>query len=224
MKSGDEISGEHPELECSGCGKMHDISQFISLVNGSQTSTCLTCRFAHMEYRKTTPRKIAYDACRERMEKCVLCGDCNKDHLEFDHVDRATKTGVISSIEDPVKLIQEVLTCRVLCKKCHRKITQDEKHFESVKIVRKRSTLKITKYRSINRQRNRDYIRAIKLHIGKCMNPCCADVFDKENLTFYEFDHIDPFTKSYGICELVINACSIELINTELFKCQLLCG
>jgi Mor family transcriptional regulator len=226
MNSEIEIAKQNSEtttVTCSNCSKEQNISQFISLINGSQTLQCLSCRRPGMDQQKLTPKQIVYQLCKDLMKCCEICGDSDKDHLEFDHIDRLTKIAVVGSLSAS-KILAEASKCRVLCKKDHRKITIEEDHCRSTSIPRKSSTSKGSKSLAASRQRNRDYIRSIKLHIGRCMNPCCKDVFDKDNLTFYEFDHINPLSKIDAIAVLVLQGRSIEFINSELLKCQLLCG
>ena len=82
------------------------------------------------EYRQKNHDKIvAQNRDRRRRYKqervnllggcCVGCGETNIDLLQFDHIDRTKKTGVISRLTNE-QLKTELYNCQVLCKDCHR--------------------------------------------------------------------------------------------------------
>ena len=70
-------------------------------------------------------RRLRYKKKLERIEylggKCVGCGECNPDLLQFDHIDRSKKEFNISKKCDLVleKIIPELDKCQLLCNTCH---------------------------------------------------------------------------------------------------------
>ena len=63
--------------------------------------------------------------------KCVKCG--NTENLEFDHIDKTTKTMKLSSMWHYSwdKILQEAQHCQLICKTCHESKTfgtDDYKH------------------------------------------------------------------------------------------------
>lgn len=164
---------------------------------------------------------------KENAPPCILCEDSIPDHLEFDHVDRILKTKAISSIRTVEELIAEIPKVRVLCKKCHRKITYLGNNYNTVNpVFIQFGTLEERRkiYEIPGVKRNRDFINNLKLELKGCQNPLCNDIFDPENLPFYEWDHVDCRTKKYQISVMVSTSKSIDSIKQELEKCQLLCG
>tara|TARA_B100000073_G_scaffold209672_1_gene173990 strand:- start:164 stop:586 length:423 start_codon:yes stop_codon:yes gene_type:complete len=82
------------------------------------------------EYRQKNHDKIVAQNRERRWRKkqervnqlggcCVGCGETNIDLLQFDHIDRTKKTGVISRLTNE-QLKTELYNCQVLCKECHR--------------------------------------------------------------------------------------------------------
>lgn len=214
-------------VECKTCKIKYNISQFISITNGTQTKNCLNCRMLARKERERNPVVLYIKQLKTNMPPCVFCGDSNIDHLEFDHIDRSLKTGTIFEMKNFESLFNELKNVRSLCRKCHRKITNKENHYittdpnyKPIGTLSQRRAI----YDIPALKRNREYVNNLKLNIAKCSNPNCEDIFDPDNLTFYEFDHINPFTKVATISKLVHSSKSIEDINKELIKCQLLCG
>ncbi len=64
------------------------------------------------------------------MNPCVDCGEKDVLVLEFDHIQRETKTADISTMllrgVSTNTLVKEMLKCEVRCANCHRRKTQLE--------------------------------------------------------------------------------------------------
>lgn len=74
---------------------------------------------------------------------------------------------------------------------------------------------------SLKRIKARDHVNNMKLNIGKC-NVCFVEV-STTNTCCFDFDHIDRSKKTKNIADFVSDGNSIESINREIKKCQLLC-
>ncbi len=206
---------------CTSCNRYQPTNQFISVINLKICNTCSNCRFLHKKSRekigsKTQVLKAHYLKLKENLPPCRICGDNITFHKEFNHIDpkglldpKNKKLGCISDFRSIKKMNIEAAKCECLCRKCHRKYTQ-EQHDKNKKIK--------TKY-----GKHKKYVNDLKIKIGKCQENNCTDIFDPENLSFYEFDHIDPSTKRQKICTM-IGSYSIETLNEELKKCRLICG
>lgn len=69
----------------------------------------------NLEVRGATKRRVI----EQLGGKCVRCGSV--DRLQFDHVDRTTKTKVIGSMltQKEATLQAELAKCQLLCQPCH---------------------------------------------------------------------------------------------------------
>jgi len=205
--------------ECKSCKKVLDISNFISLVNGTQTKTCYKCKEERRVAGSSNPARVRYLELRQTMPPCVVCGDADISHLEYDHIDPLTKTAELQKMTTVDDLMNELRKCQSLCKKCHRRKTyQHERGAMASRIIK----TKAAKIAAIDNTRR--FINELKLRIGKCMNKYCSEIVTTDDITFFEFDHINPFDKTMGIGTMVVSNYSMEAITVELQKCQLLCG
>lgn len=218
----DESEDEEKETEadmktCSGCGKEHHIRNFISLMNGTETRRCITCRLKSNKYNREGLLKEADRILRAAMGACVMCGDADPDHLEHNHMDPSNKLGEVGNMTTVEKKLTESKKCKPYCRKCHCKHT-----FENEQCGKRKTEETNDKHRARNRAR--EFIINLKKQLGGCQNPDCCDVFDPDNLQFYEFDHVIFLDKLREISDMVAEGYSIEAIKLELVKCILLCG
>jgi len=58
-----------------------------------------------------------------------------------------------------------------------------------------------------------------KFEAGFCVS--CNSQIDESNHAEFHWDHIDPSTKQYDVCQMSLH--SIVAIDREIEKCQLLC-
>ena len=212
---------------CNYCKKLQDSSQFISMVSIKViTKHCLTCRLNVIKY-SNKPGSQKYEArqhykeLKKNLPPCEICGDDDYYHKEFDHFDAEGKidinnkkkggVGEMNTIED---IDKEAKKCRCLCRKCHTKITvqrRKEKYGDSPP-----RELKKTKFLRL--------VADTKRKIGGCQAENCTDVFDPENLSFYEFDHIDCTTKIKDITAMTSGSYEMDILQKEIDKCVLLCA
>jgi hypothetical protein len=220
----DEIESDEEEHEtegnsktCTRCNKEKHIRNFISMVNGTETRRCIDCRNHRNNYDNERKLHQVYHMLKSTMQPCVMCGDSNKDHLEFNHMDQSDKISEVCHIRTEQGQIDESEKCLPYCKKCHRKYTSDNEQYGH------RKTENLT-HRDNMKNIAREFIKLFKIQLGGCQNPGCCDKFDSDNLSFYEFDHIHFLDKIYNISYMIISGMSIESIKKELLKCVLLCG
>lgn len=200
---------EADSKSCSSCGEEQHIRNFISLMNGTETNNCLCCRDKRSS--KFTVSQAFYAQLKAEMGPCIMCGDCDPDHLEFNHIDRESKTSTVSKMGTPKKQASERKLCNTMCTKCHCVHTHVVQRGDFVR--------KETRRRKIARE----FITNYKLTLCGCQNPNCKDKFDPNNLPFYQFDHKDFRNKLWTISRMVNCGYSIESIKRELEKCILLC-
>lgn len=161
---------------------------------------------------KTTKKKLKalITKSRKSQGKCANCNETDIRLFEFAHYSRKEKTILsVSQHQCLSYVIEELKKGRWLCVWCHRKETMDENKLLFTKVTP--STIK--------RKKNMKYINDIKLRLGQC-ETCNIKVTD-ETFSFFEFDHIDPSTKTGTISQM--HWCKKEIINNEIAKCRLLC-
>jgi len=66
----------------------------------------------------------------EAKDGCVTCGEKDFRCLQFNHIDRSTKTNNISNMirysRPLLEIKQEIKKCEILCANCHAKVTADQ--------------------------------------------------------------------------------------------------
>jgi len=202
-------------ITCTHCFREMDSSYFVSFKRSRKpTKNCYFCRKKQLP--KNSKEKY-YVNVKSKLSPCVMCGDSDPTHLDFDHIgNKTSEVNKMTTIND-IKL--EIENCQSLCMKCHRKKT-----FQEIQKKKQKYTLNMTnqaKKRREFRQRNYEYRCKRKIDIGGCQNSHCKDVFDSDNLMFYEFDHIDRESKTR--CVSKMNG-SLKKVEEEIQKCRLLCG
>ena len=199
--------------ECWCCKKRQHIRNFISLINGTETKTCLTCR--DVNNNKVSPLKESYRQLKRNMPPCTDCGDDNPDHLEFNHINPPTKRGQVCSMTTIATQLEESEGCDSKCKKCHIVHTAFQRPPKRPWAdLRRQERSRIA----------REFVNNYKMLLCGCQNPNCKDKFDKNVLAFYEFHHKDFRNKLFNISKMLNGGFSIEAIMKELEKCILLCA
>ena len=146
------------------------------------------------------------------MGPCIMCGDCDPAHLEFNHIDPKLKTNTVSNMGSIENQLSERLICNCMCKKCHCIHTMSQR--ETPKERKLTDRIRIA----------REFVNSYKISLCGCQNPNCKDKFDPKNLGFYDFDHMDFRSKLYNISNMVSSGYSIKYSKRELEKCMLLCS
>ncbi len=137
-------------------------------------------------------------------------------NLEYDHLtkeEQLAKKGFfygdkvkgVSKIIDLEKREYESKKCQLLCLYCH--VKESERRNMEKNVIRGQYT------------RHYQYVSSVKLSIGHC--ELCRTSVDSNNLSYYEFDHIDPSKKVGKISKMAQR--SKHLLKIEISKCRLLC-
>lgn len=206
------------EKDCSNCKKYYPYDQFISMVSGKECKTCLRCREGAITSRKNPETKsyklrVHYEELKALLPPCVFCGNDNSLHKQFDHIDPNTKLYEVRYAHSVKRMNEEAVKCQSVCIKCHCKRTRDQQD-------KTRTTNPKTAAIKRRKQRNYDYVNQRKLEIGSCQEDC-GDVFDLDNLRFYEFDHDHISKKMDSVSAMAKNCVSLERLEQEIQKCRL---
>ena len=129
---------------CTGCKR--DLPHSSYWVNKSKSdglqTQCKECRniYAKKWYTENSSEQYArVKASRLKLQTeiyeyllqnpCVDCGEARPECLEFDHVDRATKSGAIGELlanGARHKVYEEIKKCVVRCANCHKVRTAEQ--------------------------------------------------------------------------------------------------
>lgn len=178
-----------------------------------ESDHCLSCR-RELD-KKRTERTCIHCEKTGRIEDFAtpnVCGPC----------DEARRKGWAKERRNTVREI----TCRVckkksmqktyrgfICSPCHNKKCQENYKANKAKI-KKRSKRSLER----SRARNKAYIDKIRSE-----TPCadCSKFFQPEGM---DFDHLPGFEKSDHVSALAQRGCSIERLQEEINKCEVVCA
>lgn len=186
--------------KCNRCWKICDIVEFFTEAMNILGSLCYLCR-----NKSTLQKDMVVDYYMFLKNNIGPCIDCNIDDirlLEFDHIDRNTKSICLSQARSIKELQEERPKCVSRCGICHRRRTKEQLNYNQ------------------NPNNAGIYINNVKKSIGGCVK---CKWYDENLLEALEFDHIDKKTKLYNISEMRNRNMDIDLIKIEIVKCQLLC-
>lgn len=118
--------------KCKRCGKAKPLKNFASagVVNGKKyyRHLCVPCYSESKQPRKDELRETYLEI--KKSSRCEECGNDDFRVLDFDHIDRETKSFNVGdgmrrgySLD---KIKNEMAKCRVLCANCHRIKTWEE--------------------------------------------------------------------------------------------------
>ncbi len=187
---------------CCRCWKITERSDFITDVKKIEGTCCSICRDQLFENRDQITDM--YLQLKEEAGPCVDCDEADIRITEFDHVNMNTKSFNISEARSIKQLQEEITKCVVRCGICHRRRTKEQLNYGQ------------------NSRKGKIYVDDIKRTIGGCVT---CKWYDENLLEALEFDHIDidKTTKLDNISTMVANNVSIDIIDAEIQKCQLLC-
>jgi hypothetical protein len=137
---------------CAKCKEEKPLSEFSLHRKGKPQPYCKPCnreynrqhyvnnKESYLEDAKLRRLKMRRRALTFVMEHakggCEECGETDFRCLEFDHVDRSTKSfeigQAVSNGASNKKLLEEIKKCRVLCANCHKKHTANQMGWYSI--------------------------------------------------------------------------------------------
>lgn len=106
---------------CRPCRRIYD-----NAYHKRRTAESLKSLAEKKEARRVVATQFVWDYLKEN--PCVHCGEADPTVLDFDHIDRATKSGEISRLVTGslIKLKSEIVKCQTLCANCHRRRTAEQ--------------------------------------------------------------------------------------------------
>ena len=135
--------------------------------------------------------------------------------MDYHHRDPTTKVRKVSSLSGRLRR-DEIAKCDLICALCHSGLTSKQR------ILRRREYPKC-KGSHDRYLRNHEHVREQKRQRAGCEQ--CGVTIDATDDTFnyFEFDHLDPNTKTNAVSRMCSQRVSIQTLQAEINKCQLLC-
>ena len=192
------------------------------------TSSCSSCtsknrrlpddykkRKRQNSWRRRKQEKIDFLLEYFKQNPCIRCGEEFPLLLDFDHIVgnkfKSVSTLLGSYSLDRAK--QEIKKCQVLCGNCHRKKTKKER-IDNGLIFAYKNTITPTNKQKIQ-LRLRKYVEKY-LNANGCVDCNVADI------DVLEFDHVRG-KKFKSISKLVAQRYSLDVLTTEIQKCDVVC-
>lgn len=211
---------------CSKCGIPKDIDCFAKQTKAANGlfSWCKDCQRIYRKDKYNEDLEMSRSRTNDRRAdrikwfqdlksntSCIDCGQIYEPYcMDYDHIPgRGDKIKSVSRmvIDNTSKeiILAEIEKCDLVCLLCHNKRTYNRFNEE----------LGDGRSYPPHVQRNIDIINEFK------NKPCavCDQQYEHYNM---QIDHIDPTTKLYDVCDL--KSRKLEILNTELVKCQVLCA
>ena len=219
--------------KCTNCNKSKPPSHFKrrrpTKNSHKPTKHCSCCRDKYKKHRESKHSKIY--KCKQFWEEwkkthpCVDCGCDDHRLIQADHrlpTDKTHRLGHYTwwachgGVEAMALEVKKVVS---RCIRCHRIKTFDEKYYLTVN-----DNISDKKYTIMARERRikiRKHVNEQKMDIGECLH--CGIAVTPNTTIAFDFDHIHPKAKDYGICKLINSGYSMKVIQNEIKKCMLLC-
>jgi hypothetical protein len=148
-----------------------------------------------------------------RSHPCIDCGERDLLVLEFDHVGpKAASLSVLAfdgmSLE---RIRKEIAACEVVCVNCHRCRSAERGGSWRLDPASIERNARLTP----GERRNMAYVRDL-LFRARCVD--CG----RDELIVLEFDHVG--TKRASVIVLARRGCSLEVLRTEIARCEVRCG
>ena len=150
---------------------------------------------------------------------CVKCGISDPVVLEFNHLDRATKTANICDMihfrVSPTRIRLEIAKCEVLCANCHQRHTTSQSVAHYKLAFAGDGQIQCASARMAPDRRN---ICIVLEYLSKsaCVGCGLADP------VVLQFDHLKA--KSKDIASLVRSGCNSQRLINEMNKCEVRCA
>ena len=217
------LDGKSRSHKCFTCKLEKKSSEFYKANERKSgvMSNCKTCMIVISENK----RKIMNNYRNAlKSEGCASCKFQTTTALQFAHIDRTkkhrTKSGKTLNPTriNCVKVFEKELKfLEVLCANCHRlRTTQENKDMR----VETESAI----YHRKKRLQSQSIVNNEKLK-RKCCVDCKFEVLE-QNVSVFEFDHVDPSTKINDISKMsnIIGYFTFQQIQDEMAKCELRCA
>lgn len=202
---------------CSKCGKEKNRTEFGKSIQSTDflVNECKSCRKELGRERRQSLSKYT----RKRKADMGNCADCGLDTpnlLQFDHV-RGVKLKMVTALHSEKKIDEEIAKTEMRCIMCHR--------YKSAKEAAERRVINShTPYFCVT-ERNRQFVKETKAKIGACVQcECKIRTEDGHHFACFDFDHLDPQTKTASVSKMASGTYSVQRIQEEIDKCQLLCA
>jgi len=202
------------QMHCTACWKVWPENHFQGC-HGRTTKNCQNCRSINQRQRENP--NTAVNQCRQlfldwkKAHRCKHCG--TNQHIEADHLRDKVKNCSYypywASNGGTEALKAELAKCQALCRFCHRLKSAKERGTNASGTVR----------------RKRKIVNAEKLRVGACQRGCGRKV-TAENLTAFDWAHMDRSTKTTNISTLCMKSKKAYFKKQwpiERLKCELLC-
>lgn len=179
-----------------------------------RSNQCRSCKSLRMQKKYTLVRIHREQLKVDMGGTCNRCGESDLQVLEFDHLNPKSKVDTVSSMRRLDLLDAEASKCQLLCCFCHCLRTYEQKHRD----VHTKAPSDVVYLR--------EYIKKKKIDSGKC-NQCSRRVDNEEHPGIYSafhWDHIEPLTKRMNVSDMPKYHRSLQEIDEEIGKCQLLCA
>lgn len=224
ISSGDYCRKHKPQIikddkkQCHRCLTIKSLTEFKD--DTTEYENCINCRKYKREkslIRHQSRRKFLLQIKIDMGGKCVDCNADDLEILEFDHItnDKITELCRINNYQG---MLNEAKKTELRCSNCHFIKTKETVIKPQIdETSNNKSTIFCRKYR----EDARNYVNNIKINSNGCSN---CGFFDINNLQVLHFDHIDENTKEHNIARLVSVGRSINIIQTEIDKCRILCA
>jgi hypothetical protein len=227
VSSGDFCRKHKPQIikddqkQCHRCLTIKSLIEFKDDTDDTtEYENCINCRKYNRENsltRHQSRRKFLLQIKIDMGGKCVDCNITDLEILEFDHItdDKITEIRKINNYQG---MLDESKKTELRCANCHAiktKATVIKQKIDETN--NKKTTEFVRKYR----ENARNYVNDIKINSNGCSD---CGFFDINNLQVLQFDHIDINTKKHNIARLTSVGSNINLIQTEIDKCRILCA
>lgn len=213
------------KIQCQNCHQFYPKCDFVGKkFKGKQlVKKCIKCRIVDKHGTiKRSENKL--EIIQEFLSQGCSMGLCppNTKAAECDHLPKKHKKFKLADYKlysiNEIKV--ELQKCQPLCRFCHSVKTKKEAQADEFMLSQ-------TKQNIDNRQlveRNKKYVLAKKFEIGNCA--ICKLNVREEWIQAFHFDHVGNGAKEKinDISTLQSKTYSIDVIQTEINKCRLLCA
>ena len=224
----------------------------LAVIEKLRRSHCLSCRTnlhssrmsgANSEYAKCIRMAQHIKTTWSANKGCTICGCCDTDVLQGDHVDRQGKEEIKQALDAAYwahhggaqAMIEHYLgdatTVQPICMYCHF-LQPSHQFYKSTPIEELTKEMKTRRKTLLEK---RTYVNDYKVSKKICEHPMCRDpltnvprVITFANAHAFQCAHVEDVDKEYTISSLVVNGQTLKTakpaIDRELPKCKIYCA